>query len=115
MESIDEFFFFVSDDDEAFRVHEHRDLSLTETHNVLQTHGFSRVAIVAKIGRIFGSFHIIEGVSEGDDFAGVVVVLEGHGVSLLLPLLYQHDRERQQLSFIEIVEFFAGVEENLLA
>jgi hypothetical protein len=90
MKRIYEFAFFIGDDDEAFRIIEHRHFSLTVAHNVIHVHLFGKVTIMTKVGCIFGSLHVVKRMSVSDDGSGVVVVLEGHGVSLLLPLLYSH-------------------------
>ena len=76
---VNKIFFLLGDDDEAFRVHEHRDLSLNESNHILKAHRFGKVAITLEVVNIFGGFDRIEAVSVSDDGGGVVVVLKHLG------------------------------------
>lgn len=79
MKVVNEIFFLLSDDYEAFRVHEHRDLSLAEANHILKAHRFGKVTVTLNVANIFGSLDRVEAVSVSDDGGGVVVVLKHLG------------------------------------
>lgn len=76
---VNKIFFLLGDDDEAFSIHEHRDLSLDEANHILKAHSLGKVAITLEVANIFGGLNRIEAVSVSDDGGGVVVVLKHLG------------------------------------